>query len=210
MSKILIAAPVCHEYRERWQACLDTWAGTNLCDVKLYTSEDFNVPPEQNRCMTDQTGLVTRPGQDLSYRLRELCRWALEQGYTNLFKCDDDTYVWVDRLLASSGPEFDYLGFSHGSWHYPPFASGGAGFWLSRKSMQVIAESELDPNRIDDVWIGERLLHAGIILIHDPRYSPVLPAVIASNHITVHYIKDPEIMRQLHNGVTTFEAKVKA
>ena len=197
--KVLIAAPTCEEYTQRRLACLATWASTTLCDVKFYSARDMGVPPEADQVKTDYKGYLTVPGENLSYRVRELARWALADGYDYVFKCDDDTYVWVYRLLASGFERWDYCGFSH-DWHTPRFASGGAGYWMSRRAMGVLAAQEDAFEPHDDVWVGAVMERDGIVLAHDSRYQPELPHVLRGDMITVHYVKDPETMRAIHNG----------
>ena len=204
--RLLIAAPTCDEYAERRQACERTWGADakGLCDVKFYTAADMGVPLEEGRIKTDHTGgWVTRPGQSLNYRLREMCRWALAQGYDYVFKCDDDTYIRVDRLLASGFEGHDYYGFSQW-WHDPPFASGGAGYWMSRRALGALASQEGDLGIAaewpDDVWAGIVMRDSGISLVHDARYIVDLPAVLPRDWITVHYVKNPAVMEALHMG----------
>ena len=197
--KILIAAPTCQEQADRHQACLRTWASTALCDVRFYTSEEMGVPPEACMCGTDELGLFVRLGQNLSYRLREMCKWALAQGYDYMFKCDLDTYVWVDRLLASGFEQWDYYGFSQ-DWHVPTFASGGAGYWMSRRAMGVLASQAVADMALDDVWVGIMMHDAGIVLRHDARYHCELPHVLNKSWFTVHYVKNPAVMEAIHRG----------
>ena len=167
--------------------------------MKFYSARDMGVPPEADQVKTDYKGYLTVPGENLSYRVRELARWALADGYDYVFKCDDDTYVWVDRLLASGFERWDYCGFSH-DWHTPRFASGGAGYWMSRRAMGVLAAQEDAFEPHDDVWVGAVMERDGIVLAHDSRYQPELPHVLRGDMITVHYVKDPETMRAIHNG----------
>ena len=199
--KILIAVPTCEETAARRKACEETWASTKLAEVRFFTSEDLGVPitAESSRLKTDELGFVNRPGQALSVRQTYLCRWALERNYDFVFKCDDDTYVWVDRLLHSGFANHDYSGYAQ-DWHNPPFASGGAGYWLSRKAMLVIANATrwMDP---EDVWVATTLHSARIFLHGDVRYRWNLPPIITNDLISVHYVKDPALMHKIHNGV---------
>ena len=76
-----------------------------------------------------------------------------------VFKCDDDSFVCLPRLMASSFREHDYYGLDFReflftllpsylpvpvkrfvfSWFHPvPFAQGGAGYMLSRRALRAV------------------------------------------------------------------------
>lgn len=112
----------------------------------------------------------------LSYKTREICRWAAGKRITNLFLCDIDTYVIVKRLLASGFEKYDYLGRM--SWEIGlvkryeyldldgkseaqeqchAYASGGIGYFLSHRAADEIA-SETPTNVCEDLWVGQVLM----------------------------------------------------
>ena len=64
-------------------------------------------PPRSGGCPDDYASLPQKT--------RGFCRWALANAeFEYLFKCDDDTYICLDRLLAvPSG--LDYCGWKLGS-----------------------------------------------------------------------------------------------
>ncbi len=113
------------------------------------------------------------------------CRWILANrpDVSHVFKCDDDTVVHVDRLMDSGFEEHDYVGHVHA----PPYAvdnngilyaHGGAGYWLSRRAMQLVADfgpptsgGHPDPKHpIEDGTVARILLRSGISPASDPRY----------------------------------------
>src|SRR5271166_901469 len=59
----------------------------------------------------------------LTFKTRESHRWALAQGYDYVFQCFPDTYVVVDRLLASiadiDANHQDYVGGFRGEQDVP-------------------------------------------------------------------------------------------
>ena len=99
--KMLIGVLSCHKYRARREACLETWANVkHRHDVDLvFVLGDGQSPwPVRDGC------LLHCPCPDdydsLSMKTRWLCLWAIANyRFDFLFKCDDDTYVNVDRLL---------------------------------------------------------------------------------------------------------------
>ena len=44
--------------------------------------------------------------------MQAIYRWALAHGFAFVYKCDDDTFVYLDRLLASG---FEHYGRSDAS-----------------------------------------------------------------------------------------------
>jgi SAM-dependent methyltransferase len=105
----------------------------------------------------------------LPQRTRWFCRWALGRSdWDYLLKCDDDTFVAVERLLALNLDGIDYTGQSPGG----PYASGGAGYLLSRKAAQVVANDLTDATGSEDVLVGEVLRTAGIDLTPNERFIP--------------------------------------
>ena len=97
------------------------------------------------------------------------CLWALASAeFEYLFKCDDDTYVCLDRLLqVPSG--LDYCGWKLGKRNY---ASGGAGYLLSRRAAEVVARDVVEKTGPEDRLVGQHLHRAGIALVYDPRFRP--------------------------------------
>jgi hypothetical protein len=106
-------------------------------------------------------------------------KWVLAHDYTHVYKCDDDSWVHIPRLLASGFEKYDYMGGSrttnfdlaHGGGL--PFGQGGAGYWLSRKAMQHVADSAEDFwkwQECEDIGVGILLGTKGIGLHVDPRY----------------------------------------
>jgi len=132
----------------------------------------------------------------LPFKVREIFRWAWERGYDYVFKVDTDTYVDVPRLLESGFQEFDYIGtpFYRDDLEY---ASGGAGYWISRKAFEFLLDA---PVAIpwDDVWVGDRLRDKGIRLHVDWRYIVNTPHYFltgpqsGNNAITSHLGFSPE------------------
>jgi hypothetical protein len=90
----------------------------------------------------------------LPMRTRAFCRWALEnREFDWLLKCDDDSFLCVPRLhqfvQSASG---DYLGLEY---HPAPFwHSGGAGYLISRKAAQILADKMIDRSGPEDLLAG--------------------------------------------------------
>ena len=107
--------------------------------------------------------------------------WALAQGYNAIFLADDDTFIHTKRLLASYNGE-DYKGNTFDTPRPPDpygvpwdFCHGGPGYWLSEKAARIIIAApkikDENPAPIDDQFFAKVLLEAGIVPVHDPRFS---------------------------------------
>jgi len=111
----------------------------------------------------------------LPEKLRLLLIWALERRtFDYLFKCDDDTYVRMDRLLAVDLRGHDYIG---GEWAEDVgYASGGAGYLLSRRAVEIVAGDILEaagepyPDGAEDLLVGRCLRRAGVRFQRDRRF----------------------------------------
>ena len=142
--------------RETW---IKTWSG--LVDYKFLIGEGAKDP------LPDEL-LVDAP--DTYDFLASKCRAGyrlLDGKPDHVFQATVDTYIVVPRLLASGYEAHDYLGCA---CFDPPYAGGGCGYWLSRKSYQIVAGNrDKDILKLDDIWIGQ-VLRGVVPLSHDDRY----------------------------------------
>lgn len=204
--RILVGALSGRDCLDRRERCLATWAADveRRPDVDLVFLLGDTTISEPRR----DGNLLYLPCPDdypsLPQKTRWFCRWALENyRFEYLFKCDDDTYVCLDRLLSyPSG--IDYAGCDIG--HY---ASGGAGYLLSRQAAEVVAANLTDCVGAEDVLVGQVLNEAGFRLMPDGRFASwprrdQVPRV--DNHfITGHGWRDDQMM-QIHAELTIADA----
>jgi len=169
--RILIGALSGGAKTARRDACRATWlAGIDARDdvqcVFLRGDPDLSKPELRG----DELWLPCPDDYaSLPQKTRWFCRWALANAqFEYLFKCDDDTYVRLDRLLqVPSG--LDYCGWKLGKRNY---ASGGAGYLLSRRAAEIVARDVVEKTGPEDRLVGQHLHRAGIALVHDPRFRP--------------------------------------
>jgi hypothetical protein len=139
---------------------------------------------------------------NLPQKTIDLCFWALCHDYDYLLKCDDDTYVWVDRALSelSSHPGMDYGGYMGGTGKM--YVSGGPGYWLSRRAMELVAAHATPTTWAEDVIVGETLRIHGIKGTYLPQHHCGLAdhwfdlKRVNDQMVTIHAV-DPQSMRQL-------------
>lgn len=164
----------------------------------------------------------------LPFKTQAICRWAMEREYDFIFLCDDDTYCCVPRLMGSDFHRYDYTGWFVRCVSCEPdeddhctcvtgeglrlhsYASGGSGYWLSRRSMGIVAAADFakDPLRPDspepstrgeDLQVGWALGRAGVKCHRDFRYSLYWPGPRMDNTtITLHNATQFGDLERLH------------
>ena len=142
--KILIAILSCESYRTNGnnQALRDTWLpALKGADYKFFMGKGSTAT------QSDEV-LVDAPDDyaNVTYKTREIYKWALEHDYDFIFKCFPDTYVCPSRLLNSGFENYDYVGnFAcrpQGSFAY---CTGGTGYWVSKKAYKHLATAHIPP-----------------------------------------------------------------
>jgi hypothetical protein len=126
----------------------------------------------------------------LPEKTHALLIWALNKGYDYIFKCDTDTYVKAKEILSSDYAQNDYIGYFNGPIGDPmaiynrvyAWASGGSGYWLSKRAADYVAANPPDSRAIcpvlrypcEDLWVGqlmgEKIASGEFTGLHDERY----------------------------------------
>lgn len=144
----------------------------------------------------------------VAYKARAAWQWALDNGYDYVFHCFCDTYVDVEKLMHSGFEKHDFIGMTYDENRCP---QGGAGYWLSRRCLQILSTAHVD-FWADDGWAGWTLRKSGIDLYHDPRYGQYPDAVptIQNDVISTHLWEHPyKVMRDIHSGTWNPSSKEK-
>ena len=177
-SKALVAITSCHKHRAWQSAQRETWLPELRCDYRFFLGNPPGVDAEQDEvflnCPDDYSSLF--------YKTQGLVRWAVVRGYDYLYKCDVDTLVNPSNLLSSGFEKYDYSGGRNGH-----FASGGSGYWLSRKAMEIVANSENKEGATEDVFIADLVWRKyGLVLHEDKRYMYYPGCRIGTDTISFH------------------------
>ena len=144
---------------DRIEAIRDTWAKDvpdEMCLKFFYGG--LPKPHEPDHWFMTGPDEITLPVEDdyahLPHKVVAIFRWALAEEYDYVLKCDDDTYVWPERALEEiRWKQWQYAGYMA---HPGSYISGGPGYWLGRKAMQIIAE--VQPwTWAEDMIVGETL-----------------------------------------------------
>lgn len=193
--KVLIAVPAAQKYEYqrhnlsvprvidgRVSAVRETW----MDDVRKfpYVDAKFFYGQPVRDAVGDEV-FVNAPDdyEGLSVKVKEICRYALAMGYSHLVKADDDTVIYLDRLLRSGFDAVDQMGY-FGCTHAPGRCScyaTGMCYTLNRRCMELVVKAPIT-HWAEDLWVGSVLRAAGIRPTGHPGFLPGFGA---------HYVKFP-------------------
>jgi hypothetical protein len=140
---------------------------------------------------------------DLTSKTKAKVRYALDRGYDFIFCCFPDTYACPERLLTCGFDSYDYFGdvFCHPGGN--PYCQGGAGYFLSRKAMEIVANSSQNYSN-EDCFCGDLLNRPDIRRGDHKGFTYAGPGPLRNNtSVTVHLSTQPcgytgENMRAAH------------
>lgn len=186
--RILVAIESCHRDRDLQQAQRDTWlSALDGVDYKFF----LGLPKTKAQCIDEVFLDVDDSYEQLSVKTQVICEYVHQHDYDWLFKCDTDTVLNGKRAMISGGQDYvggenadiDISGFPAGRIE---FCSGGAGYWLSRKALTIIANADIIQTQAEDVFVGYTLKKAGILPIFQPGYKWRPGAEIDSDTVSLH------------------------
>ena len=175
MTKLLIAVKSCQDHKDRGDhnVIRSTWGK----DAKALGIEvRFFMGASMNQYQSDEVHLKCADDYNaLPFKTREICKWASGKVIDYVFLCDNDTFL-IPRLLLKTGFEnFDYAGKISKPIGIPfryehtgregqkelyqrcyPWASGGFGYFLSKKALAEIAYG-FPTSECEDLWVGQEM-----------------------------------------------------
>lgn len=190
----------------RLEAVRDTW----MQDAhifpnvhgRFFNGRDLDCPDDYTR---------------LPEKIKALCQYADKRDYDFLVKADDDTALYVDRLLRSGfdAPGVDQMGYfrcecARLNRKCKDYVTGMC-YTLSRRAIRAVANAPLlEPSAFlhwaEDYWVGgvmrenfyTRVNHPGWVSGEHRHYAP-LP--FPPGTVAAHSVK-PEDMRAWYRGVS--------
>ena len=183
--RILVAVPSCHALRHWEQAVRETW-GKDVpaeVDLRFFLGDRAGIHDSAlHPYAADEVHLsVPDDWAGITKKTVAIFRWALSQGYTYVWKADLDTLVRPMLLLSSGLDQYDWVGGQNSH-----FASGGAGYGLSRRAMECVVNWPITQTCAEDLHTAEALLSSGIQLHHDPRFKFIPGASLEPEDVTYH------------------------
>jgi len=177
--KALIGIASCHVQRHYADTQRETWVKDvpEGLDVKFFIGNPNTGDPKPDEVFLD----VGDGYRDCTAKTIEQCKWALEHEYDFMFKADLDTLIRPVLLFNCGYENHDYMGGRNSF-----FASGGAGYWLSRRAMKCVIEFPIETTAEEDVHVARALSANGINLHADERFKFCPGDIMDDRTITFH------------------------
>lgn len=185
---ILVGICSCLSSGERRKAVRETWLSRQTPGIECLFFLGRRSP------LPDEPDVITLWVNDSYDYLPEkglaFYRYALEHyDFDWLFKCDDDTYVALNRLESLCDHRYGLIGDM--SLETRGFPSGGAGYLLSRDTLeQIIAEGERIPSTgPEDIIFGRAARELGVPVLASPRLLMDCshPPSLNNHQVTAHW-----------------------
>jgi hypothetical protein len=192
---------------DRIDAVRETWAKDIEPFKEHITLKFFYGEPHHRQPLSDEV-FLQGVGDDyaaLPLKTIAIAKYVVENGYDFVFKGDDDTAVYIDKLVRELiENRFDYAGYCNGN-----VCSGGPGYFLSRRACAILAAQGGSPDHwAEDVWTSKVLGHNRITPYilggHRPGFvahwffgDTFDPSKLADDIVTMHAVQ-PEVMRAWH------------
>jgi hypothetical protein len=159
-SDAAIALITCDQprYQHRLEVALRTWFPHLASEYDIFVATGRNLSSVVGYAVPDDY-------RSLPKKMSAVFRLVYVLGYGGMWKVDDDSIVYPGLPRPGS----DYCGRVLGAYssavnhhrHVGAYCSGGA-YWLSRRSLQVMAEADPEDWTIEDGWVGRVLWDHGI------------------------------------------------
>lgn len=199
--RVVIGVLTAAAYQKRRDGVMATWGR----DAVAHPHADlvFLIGDAQTKLPRREGNILYLPCPDdydsLPQKTRWFCLWALAHGgqWDRLLKCDDDTYVQVDRLVDGKW-EMPIVGCKDGNGDH---FHGGAGYLISREAALAIASYLTSPTGLEDWKARDAVAHCGMWFEHDDRFcfdKRRMP-MPSNEQITCHYAS-PVRMRLIHDS----------
>lgn len=193
--KISLLVGICSAqgYENRRNTLRDTWLKRPQEGVECFFFLGGPVPEEEKE------DCISLPAPDsyeeLPLKILEFFKYALEHyDFDWLFKCDDDTYVALDRLRDLPDNRYSIIGDISLKNRLAP--SGGAGYLLSRSLVeQIVAVPDIPTTGAEDLIYGKIALDLGAIPWATERlcmHSGIYPTP-ENDVITSHWCRPEQI-----------------
>lgn len=197
--RCLIAVISCIEHKQKgyhdairntWLKDINNHSGEHYVDYKFFNGGDMGAAKV---CLSDEVNILASDWYEaLCFKTREVCRWAEHYGYDYIHKTDTDTLINVPNLLASGFEKYDYMGgFNEDTISVLrpeplQFASGGAGYWLSKKALTIVANHAITSVCGEDVFVADALKRNGILPTWHQSYKWRPGEQITKDMVSLH------------------------
>lgn len=208
---ILVGVCSCRHARARRDACRETWLSQIPAGIvyKFFLGRPTEEPGDEKESEVfpaeDMSDVVELDVNDsyafLPAKGLAFYKFALEHySFDWLFKCDDDTYVALERLGSVCKNGCDLIGDISVLKRGAP--SGGAGYLMSRQLVAkfVQHEHEMPGTGAEDLIFGSLARRLGACMRADARlHLGNNPGPARNNDVVSCHWCSPEKLRDIHN-----------
>lgn len=198
-ASILVGICSCVNAAKRRAACRETWLSRPQPGVEYRFFLGHREPLEDE---PDVVALwVEDDYEHLPAKGLAFYKWALDNyDFDWLFKCDDDTYLSLERLPSLCDERFDLIGDM--SVKHRGFPSGGAGYLMKRALVEAIVArgASVPLTGPEDVIFGQMARSLGAACMASPRLylDQTPPPHRGNDRISCHWCS-PERLRAIHD-----------
>lgn len=202
----------------RIAAVRDTWWRDVAAFPNLAARFFYGTPPSPDLKPGPDEVFLVCPDEyiRLPHKIKAICRWALDRDFDYLIKCDDDTLLYIDRLMGCGFERVDQMGHFT-CRHAPPKNCGclavGMCYTLSRRAMSLVAKAApFAPNPTfpwfaEDYWVSRVLQAEGIRPAGHPGWavnwvSHYIQFPLPPDTVAAHSVR-PDDMRAWYAGRAT-------
>ena len=200
LPKILVGICSCSRYPEKRQAVRETWLSKKARNVEyqfFIGGERGNLDESDTVVLSIDDSYDGLPEKVIAYFAHALATSDFEW----LFKCDDDTYLVMDRLHDLVTVQGEMIGDETLRNRGSP--SGGAGYLLSRRIVEkLVNDRSLSARGAEDIIVGEAAVRHGAIPVWTSRlrWNAKPYPRRDNNFITAHWCS-PERLHAIHTSL---------
>lgn len=209
--RVLVGICSCQTARARRDAVRETWltAPAPGIDCRFFLAGGIPADEQQDTVSLD----APDDYYGLPAKVLAFFRYALDHyDFDWLFKCDDDTYLRLDRLESLCDDRYGLIGNHLLAERNSP--SGGAGYLLPRHIVEkIVATPGIPATGAEDVIFGELALGAGAVPHATDRLCMDISTYpLPGNDVVTAHWCSPEMMRRIdyffrENPVTMYRAR---
>jgi len=193
--RILIAICSCHARKSKRENVRQSWLKLNAdaADCVFFVGKG-SMEGEEDVIVLD----VEDSYEALPLKVHAMFNAVLKKfEFDYLFKCDDDTYVALDRLHSLIKNGADLVGDITLNSGWP---CGGAGYLITHRTVELLASEQKPAHGAEDVWVGKRGRALGLEMIPDGRLNENCNAFPRRDNdiITAHRCRQ-DVMGAIHS-----------
>lgn len=191
---LLVIIQSCSRYRERRDVCRKTWLSHCPPNVRYFFAIGGGERDSVAEIKVDEPDVVILPCRDayqsLHVKTREMLRYAVTKyKFNHMLKCDDDTYVVLDRAVEMAK---DAVFLSD----YGQYVTGGGGYFIRYQELRLLLDAwaekfEYTWGTAEDIMVYDTMMTLGVPKSSTERiqrYQTLFVPAADNDQVTTHYV----------------------